>query len=174
MRFITWLAVYVLTFAAEISFLPSFFHSVVPLSFSVLILGIALQEFEPGFWFAGLAGFSHDLVAPHAAGSHTVFFLAVFFSVHAFASVTQWEEPLRKISKVVVGLITAPVLWMLSTASVRIFFTSAVPTVRWADMPRMLTRGDYLFVSAWVILFAYVSLRRFQHERGHGFGRLSS
>lgn len=172
MIFIAWLAAYILAFGAEISFLPVFFNSIPPLSFSVLILGMAMQGFAPGFWFAGLAGFSRDLIAPQTAGSHVLFFLAIFFIVHAFAFATHLEEPLRKISKVVIGFIAAPVIWVLIGAGIGTFFESPVQAVRWTDMPRLFAPGDYLFISAVVIIFACVLLRRFRRGRGNEFGRL--
>lgn len=172
MRLIIWLAAYLLALAAEISFLPSFFNSVPPISFSVLVFGIAIEGFDSGFWFAGLAGFSRDLIAPQTAGSHVLFFLAIFFIVHAFAFATHLEEPLRKISKVVIGFIAAPVIWALIGAGIGTFFASPVQAVRWADLPRLFAAGDYLFIFALIIIFACVSLRRFRRARGNEFGRL--
>lgn len=172
-RLIIWFAAYILALAAEISFLPDFFHSVPPISFSVLVFGIAIEGFEPGFWFAGLAGLSRDLTAPQITGSHVVLFLAVFFAVRAFASATHLDDPLGRIGKVAVGFVAAPVLWVLINASAGTFFSSPVAAVRWADMPRMFAAGDYLFIFALIIIFACISLRRFRRHSGNEFGRLS-
>lgn len=172
MKFIAWLLFYMLALLAEISFFPSFFHLVAPLSFSVFLVGIAFQKFHPGLWFACLAGLARDVLIPQNGISHTAFFLGVFLLVRAFASLSHWEEPLRTIGMVFSGLITSPFAWLAASYLGGALSRTPRPASSVLDLAHEVALTDGIFFAVWLVLFVYLILWYFRRTHALRSSRL--
>lgn len=167
MKFIFWFSTYIFLVVMEISVLPPFLStSDLPLAAAVLILGTVSLNFRSGFWFAGLAGLAHDtLLAPGAFVSHTAFAFFIFFAIHFFKTLIQWNEPLDRIGATVVGFLAIPLAWPAGVAVSHIFFKSPLSGVDFALLSGAMAVRWVIFAGAVAAGFAIMRLRRFRRRR---------
>lgn len=160
MKVIFWLILYVLAMLFEIFIFPFFFGTSVPsLTTIVSLMGIVFQEFVPGFWFAGLSGVMRDILSPQAAAWHTIFSLSIFFAVRFFMAVTQWEEPLGRISAVAAGLLAIFPVWFFSSAAGRFFFGIEGPRIAWGDFASGFAIRGMIFAALWFSAFSWLAVK---------------
>ena len=167
MKLIFFLLTYFFLLFAEVSLLPPWLGtSDLPLTAAVLVLGVVSLNFTSGFWFAGLAGFTHDaLLAPGAFVSHTAFAFFIFFAVHFFTTLIQWDEPLNRISAMVVGFLAIPLAWPAGAAIAHIFFKSPLTGIDFTLLTGPLVVRWVVFAGAVAALFAIIQIRKFQRRR---------
>ena len=173
MKAVLWLISYALAMLFEIFIFPIFFGINIPsLTTAVFIAGIAFQEFVPGFWFAGLSGALRDALWPQEAAWHTIFSLGLFFSVRLFLAVTQWEEPLRRISAAAAGFLAIFPVWFLSSAAVRFFFGAEGSYIAWGDLASSLVIREIIFAAAWFSVFSWLTVKLWERKMSRRLGHL--
>ena len=171
--FTFWFVGYAAALLAEIFVLPSFLGSSVPaVASAVLILGIAFQEFMPGFWFAGASGVIRDLVRPAGAVPHTVVFLVVFLAMRAVMGSRRWDEPVRRASTVAAGLASLPLAIIGSSSVGAVFFDISWGRLGWADLVSLPAADELLFAITWFSVFSWLMIRWVARRRGEMVGQI--
>ena len=166
MKTILWLGVYLAVLIAEVTVLPQWLGVSAPaLHFGVLAIGIASQDFLPGFLFAGLSGIARDALAPPSVAAHALFSLAVFFCMRLFLALSDWDEPMRRIGAVAIGILTAPPAWLIASAIAALVFGAASPAPGIADLWTTTALRETLFAAIWFLAFSWLAFRRGRHTR---------
>lgn len=173
MKFILWVLASSITLLLEVSVLPSFFGTMTPiLTLAVLIIGIAMQDFWPGFWFTGLSGLARDILAPASAATHTPFLFGIFLIMHLFRIIAQWEEPLSRMGSAIAGLVGIPIAWVLASAVGRLALGLAPSTLALPDLVSRPAFREIIFSSVWLGVFCWFTLRRFGKKRATRLSQL--
>lgn len=150
----------------ETALLPHFFGSALPsISPSFLVLGIAVQPLRSGFWFAAMSGLLYEIITPAPSVPATLFAVGIWCAMHAFDALTTWDEPLRRLAMIAVGLLGAPILWLLSSLVGSFVFDVSPHVLITSDIFSRFALREILFVLLWVSVFAWVSVRRFRRRR---------
>lgn len=166
MKIIVWLVAYLAVLIAEIAVLPQWLGSSTPAAhFGVFVIGIAFQEFFPGFLFASISGIMRDALAPPFVATHTLFALAVFFSMRLFFALSDWDEPMRRIGAVAIGILATPPAWLIASAIGRAIFGAASPALDIAGLWTTAALRETLFIAAWFSVFSWLAFRRVRHTR---------
>lgn len=174
MPWVGWLLLYLAALAFESAVLPELLGASVPsISGAVLIVGIVIQRFVPGFWFTVLAALIRDLLAPAAAPPHLASALVTFLAVHLFGALTQWDEPLRRIGGALVGIIARPVGLGVGAGLGRALFGSTLAAPGLADLASAAVRREAIFAALWWALFVWLTLRWFRRRRREEVSRLA-
>lgn len=165
MQFIVWLALYLAAFLLEGAVLPVFFGARVPaLSLTVLLIGVAFQDFWAGFWFASFAGLLRDVLAS-AAFPYTVFALLLFGCLQLFLTFVQWDDPLRRLGAILIGLLAAPPVWLASSAVGHLFFHLPLRAITLSDLTSRFAFGEAAFAASWFLVFSWCALRVARRKR---------
>ena len=161
-----WLGSYLAILLAEVSLLPHLVGTAVPaLSAATLVLGIGLQDFRSGFWFVGLAGLLRDIILPGAVLPHTLFGFILFFAMQSFTALAPWDQPLREIAAVGVGLLFLPVAWMGGSLIAAALFDLPMRTLSGADFASRFALREGIFAAVWFSIVVRYRLRRFERRR---------
>lgn len=173
LRFTFWLIGYAAAVLAEVFVLPSFLGASVPaVASAVLILGIAFQEFMPGFWLAAISGVIRDFVQPGGVVPHAAVFLAVFLAMRAVMRSRRWDEPVRRASTVAAGLVSLPLAIIGSSSVGEMFFDVRWGRLAWGDLVSRPAAGELLFAVAWFLVFSWLMLRWVARKRGEMVGQI--
>lgn len=174
MTLIFWLLIYLGILILEVAVLPVFGGSWTPAAASAfLVMGIALQDFYPAFWFAGLAGLTADFfLSPGSLVSHTVLALTVFFVVSFFRAVTQLDQPLYTIASLAVGFLACPLSWFSAILAARTFFQQS--DMAFSDSFRFdrLFLMATVYASIFIAVFSWLFVRRFARRRATRLSQL--
>ena len=174
MYFLIWLFGYLGALLLEVAVLPSFLGSwVLPLSTALVVAGIVLTDFFPGFWFAALSGLVGDFfISSNIVVSHTASALGLFFVIQFFRSLIELDEPLATPMVLAAGFAALPVGWVLGSAASHILFGRDL--VSWGEfvgMNKTFLREAALAVF-FVAVFSWVFIRRFSKTRERRLSRL--
>ena len=172
MRWILWVAGYLVALLFELAFLPSFFGTAVPsLHLMPLILGIVFQGFWPGLWFSGLAGFARDVLIPGTGGTEVVTALLVFLAVRLFLALNLFDMPLERIGAVLVGLFTVPAASRVAVA-LAWGFGAAVPSFHGSALLSGTAIRELAFVAAWFLIACWLIARSVERQRRETLDRI--
>ncbi|MBI4132907.1 MAG: hypothetical protein HY473_02375 [Candidatus Sungbacteria bacterium] len=173
LHFVFWFIGYAAALLVEVFVLPSFLGSSVPaVASAVLILGIAFQEFMPGFWLAAASGVMRDLVRPAGVVPHAAVFLVVFLAMRAVMRSRRWDEPVRRASAVAAGLVSLPLALVGSNWAGAAFFDIRWGWLGWTDLVSRPAAGELLFALAWFSVFSWLMLRWVARKRGEMVGQI--
>lgn len=168
MRFWAWCASYLVVLILEVSFLPRFFGTALPmLAPAVLVLGITALEFSAGFWFAGFVGLIHDLLLPGGVPAIAPS-LSAFFLMHGFLRFFEWHQPWNQIGAVVSGILALPLLQVAGSWASGQPLTSLLGH----EFVGTFFFREASFSAAWFLVFAWVMIRRAERTRRHTLTRL--
>lgn len=166
MKVIFFVILYFLAILFESFIFPAFFGINSPsLGTAVFLMGVSLQEFVPGFWFAGLSGAIRDAISLQSSAWNTIFSLGLFFAVRLFLTASQLEEPLRGISAVAVGLLAILPVWFLDSAAGIFFFGAEGPHLAWQDLASPLARREIIFAIGWFSVFSWLAIKLWEKKR---------
>lgn len=174
MRFLIWVLAYFAGFILEVSVLPIFFSTGVPgIANAILIMGMAYLSFTPGFWLAALAGLTRDfLFNPGFFASQVFLIMLVFLAMHFFRVVSRWDEPLYRISLVVVGFASWPAAWMASLfLNQFVLGHGLAPSGLFSDIGRLIG-NELAFVLVLILAFSWFTIRRFTKRRSFELSRI--
>lgn len=165
MRLFAWLIAFTGTLVVETAALPQILGGLTPsLMLAVLLLGIAFQEFWPGFTFAAFAGLLLDITA--GGGIHTLIALGAFFTMQAFGALAQWEEPLGRIGAVALGLILQPLLRTIGAEVADFVLGVTASGIHFSDVASAIAVRETVFALTWFALFAWLEIRAASRRRG--------
>ncbi|GEM_PF-2398602 len=160
MRFLFWTVLFVLALLVEVAVLPDRVGSfATAISFAVLIMGIAWQDFRGGFFFVGLAGIFRDSIAPADTVSHTLFFVIVFLLMWFFIALFGWDEPARWIGAIVSAFALLPLSWNLSSLIMRALFHVSPPLFYLSDIYSRWFLVNSMVTSLWLLLLSWSMVR---------------
>lgn len=173
MKALLWIAAYAAVLVLEVSFLPGFFGTGVPaLSVAALLLGIAFQDFWPGLWFSGLAGFGRDVLVPGSGGAETMAALLVFFAVRLFLALDFFDMALERMSAVLVGLAMIPVASGIASLLARIAFGASILSFQGRDLLSSTALRESMFAVIWFLAAAWLTARFYARKRREVMSRL--
>lgn len=172
MRLLVFLASFVAWLIIEIAALPVLLGVPAPPISGVLVAtGILMLSPGAGLAFACFAGMLLDIMSPAVAPSGVAAALTIFFAVAAFRSFVAWDEPLKKIGALLVGLASLPLGGAVGALVSRVVFGLPVPLPKLSDLTSRPAL-TMLFVSAlWLGAFAWYAVRRFDRVRHEAFGQ---
>jgi hypothetical protein len=161
MRFLFWITLFVLALLGEVAVLPNMVGQFVPvISFAVLVVGIAWQEFWSGLFFVGLAGILRDSISPVDTVSHTLFFVIVFLLMRLFIALSAWDEPARRIGAIVGTFVLLPLSWNMSSLIMRALFHVSPPLFYLSDIHSRWFLVNSIVTSLWLLLLSWSMVRR--------------
>lgn len=163
MRATVWFGGFVLGLILEASLLPVWIGGATPpIASAVFLAAVSGLAFWPGLFFAGFAGFTRDLLLPGTGAVGSVSSFAVFFAVQAFGALTQWEEPLKRIGALLVGLLAVIPGWLFGILAGRIFFATPLPAPAFGDLgsqPAVLAAAFHIL---WISIYSWFLIRAAQ------------
>lgn len=166
MNLLLWVFLYLIGLVIELAVAPLFFGGAAPpLSALIFFTAAAFQGFWPGFVFAGLAGFIHDALFPAAAARYVVSFVGIFFLMRAFGTLTQWDEPWRRIGVFGSGLLLFPFVWALASYAARWVFAAPFEVPGWSDFASAFFARESAYALVWFAGFAWLAIRGASGER---------
>lgn len=173
-HWIVWVGGYVAGMLLDTVFLPVFFNAGgFFFELPVLLFGVLLQPAWFSFLYVMGAGILRDIVAPPLVPSYTLFFLFLFLVVRGFSAFAPWDEPLRRIASVAVGLLSTPFVWAASALVTRILFHPANPAGFAPRIAPSFAAGEVLFVGLWFCIFSWLAVKRFRKTRADELGRIA-
>lgn len=173
MKALAWIGAYMVTLVLEVSFLPGFFGTGVPaLHMAVLLLGIAFQDFWPGLWFSGLAGFSRDVLVPGSGGAETMTALLVFFAMRLFLAFDLFAMPFERMGAVLAGLFMVPVGSSIASHLARTAFGASIPSFQGRDLLSSVALRESMFAIVWFLAAAWLTARFYGRRRRDAMSRL--
>lgn len=156
MKFLFWIVLFASALFAEFTLLPDAIGSLAPVvSFAVLIMGIAWQEFWPGLVFTGLSGFLRDSVSPTDVASHTLFFIAVILFMWLFREFSGWDEPACRIGAIVGAFVFLPIFWNASSIAMEIAFNISTRHFLLSDMHSRWFLVNSIASALWLLILSW-------------------
>ncbi|RJQ37795.1 hypothetical protein C4552_00150 [Candidatus Parcubacteria bacterium] len=171
MRVVLWLLGYIATLGIEIAVLPAEgILAVLPLAHLLLVTAIAFERTGRAFWIAACAGIIRDSIALGASGSHAIVFLAQVAIIAGVRALADWDEPLRTIMALAIGLAATPLAALVSFGITPIVSGESV-VGPWYAFPVAPSASAFASAGAWVGALAFLMIRGFFRRTSDSFIR---
>lgn len=167
MRFLIWALAYFVGLILETSVLPVFFSTGAPgISSAILIICITYLSFTSGMWLAAFAGLIRDfLFNPGFSASQVFLVMFIFLAMHLFRVISQWDEPLYRVSSVVVGFAVWPFALMASLSLNQLVLGQSLALGELFSGIMRLVGNELAFILVLLFVFSWFTIRRFTKRR---------